>query len=71
MRWFIFFLLVMAVLWYIKGIEETPPPKAEDSFIGGPVKTLRKAEGYEKTYLDANDAHKKKMEEQLEKDTGG
>ena len=71
MRWLIFFLVVMAVLWYIRGIEETPPPKAEDSFIGGPVKTLRKAEGYEKTYLEANDEHKKKMEEQLEKDTGG
>jgi len=71
MRWLIFFLVVMVVLWYIRGIEETPPPKAEDSFIGGPVKTLRKAEGYEKTYLEANDEHKKKMEEQLEKDTGG
>ena len=71
MRWLIFFLIVMVVLWYIRGIEETPPPKAEDSFIGGPVKTLRKAEGYEKTYLEANDEHKKKMEEQLDKDTGG
>ena len=71
MRWLIFFLVVMVVLWYIRGIEETPPPKAEDSFIGGPVKTLRKAEGYEKTYLEANDEHKKKMEEQLDKDTGG
>ena len=71
MRWLIFFLVVMVVLWYIRGIEETPPPKAEDSFIGGPVKTLRKAEGYEKTYLEAADEHKKKMEEQLEKDTGG
>ena len=71
MRWLVFFLVVMAVLWYIRGIEETPPPKAEDSFIGGPVKALRKAEGYEKTYLESVDEHKKKMEEQLEKDAGG
>ena len=68
MRWLIFFLLVCAGLWYLRGIEETPPPKAEDSFIGGPVKALRKAEDFEKTYLEATEEHKKKMEEQIEKD---
>ena len=68
MRWLIFFLVVCAVLWYIRGIEEAPPPKAEDSFIGGPVKALRKAEDFEKTYLDAAEERNKKMEEQIEKD---
>ncbi len=71
MRWFIFMLIVFAILWFIRGIEEVPPPPIEESFIGGPVKALRKAEGFEKSYLEANDAHKKKMEEQLEKDSGG
>jgi hypothetical protein len=71
MRWFLFFLAVMAVLWYIRGIEEMPPPKAEDSFIGGPVKTLRKAESYEKSYLNAADERKKRMEEQIDKESGG
>ena len=66
MRWLIFFLLVCAGLWYLKGIEEVPPPKVEDSFIGGPVKALRKAEDFEKSYLEANDEHKKKMEEQID-----
>ena len=66
MRWLIFFLLVCAGLWYLKGIEEEPPPKAEDSFIGGPVKALRKAENFEKSYLEANDEHKKKIEEQVD-----
>ena len=70
MRWFLFLVLVLAALWYLRGIEETPPPKAEDSFIGGPVKALRKAEGYEKTYLDSAEARKKRMEQQLEKDSG-
>ena len=70
MRWFLFLLFVFAVLWYIRGIEETPPPKAEDSFIGGPVKALRKAEGFEKSHLDATKERQKKMEEQLEKDSG-
>ena len=70
MRWLLFLIVVIALLWYIRGIEETPPPTAEESFIGGPVKALRKAEGFEKTYLDANEEHKKKMEEQLERDSG-
>jgi len=68
MRWLIFFLVVCAMLWYLRGIEETPPPTAEDSFIGGPVKALRKAEDFEKTYLEATEENKKKMEEQIEKD---
>jgi len=71
MRWLLFFIIVFAALWYLRGIEEMPPPKAEDSFIGGPVKALRKAEGFEKTYLDSTDERKKRMEEQLEKDSGG
>jgi hypothetical protein len=71
MRWFIFLILVFAALWYIRGIEEVEPPDIEDGFIGGPVRALHKAEGYEKTYLDSTEARKKRMEEQLEKDSGG
>ena len=71
MRWLLFLIIVFAVLWYIRGIEETPPPKAEDSFIGGPVKALRKAEGFEESYLDATEERQKQMEEQIEKDSGG
>jgi len=71
MRWLLVFIAVLAVLWYIRSIPETPPPKAEDSFIGGPVKALRKAEGFEKSYLDATEERKKQMEEQIEKDSGG
>lgn len=70
MRWFILLLLVLAALWYLRGIEEKPPPKAEDSFIGGPVKSLRKAEGFEKDYLDASRAQQQKMEAQIEAATG-
>ena len=70
MRGWLFLLLLLAGLWYLGGIKEVPPPKAEDSFIGGPVKTLRKMENYEESYLDAADAHKQKMEEQLQKDGG-
>ena len=71
MRWFIFLLLVLAALWFLRGIEEKPPPRAEDSFIGGPVKSLRKAEGFEKTYLDATKAQQQKMEEQIENAAAG
>ena len=71
MRWLLFFIVVLAILWFIRGIEETPPPKAEDSFIGEPVKVLRKMEGYEDQYLDATRERQKQMEEQIEKDSGG
>jgi hypothetical protein len=71
MRWLLFFLIVLAVLWYIRGIEEKPPPALEDGIIGGPVKALHKAEDFEKSYLDATKERQKKMEEQLDKDTGG
>lgn len=71
MRWLLFFIVVLAILWYIRGIEETPPPTAEESFIGGPVKVLRKMEGYEDQYLDATRERQQQMEEQIEKDTGG
>jgi len=71
MRWLVFLLIVFAVLWYIRGVEDKQPPPIEEGIIGGPVKALHKAQGFEKSYLDATDAHKKKMEEQLEKDNGG
>ena len=71
MRWFVLLILLFALLWFLRGLEETPPPKAEDSFIGEPVKVLRKMEGYEEEYLDQMDEHKRKMEEQVEKDSGG
>ena len=71
MRWLLFLIIVLAVLWYIRGIEEVKPPPIEEGIIGGPVKALRKAEGFEKSYIEATDEHKKQMEEQLEKDSGG
>ena len=71
MRWLLFWVIVFAVLWYIRGIEEVTPPPIEESFIGGPVKALRKAEGFEKSFLDSTEVRNKRMEEQLEKDSGG
>jgi hypothetical protein len=71
MRWLLFLILVVAVLWYIRGIEDVEPPPIEEGIIGGPVKALHKAEGFEKSYLDQTEARQKKMEEQIEKDSGG
>jgi len=71
MRWFIFLILVLAALWYLRGLEEVEPPPIEEGIIGGPVKALRKAEGYEKAYLQDTQEHQKQVEEQLEKDSGG
>ena len=71
MRWLLLLIIVLGLLWYIRGIEDVEPPPVEEGIIGGPVKALRKAEGFEKEHLDATRERQKKMEEQLEKDTGG
>ena len=71
MRWLIFWLLVFAVLWYIRGIEETPPPTAEESFIGPQVQALRKAEQFAKDYPEMDKEYQKKLEERIKKDSGG
>ena len=71
MRWLVFLILVFAVLWYIRGIEDVEPPPIEEGIIGGPVKALHKAEAFEKSYLDQTEERQKQMEKQIEKDTGG
>lgn len=71
MRWLLLLIIVFALLWYIRGIEDVEPPPVEEGIIGGPVKALRKAEGFEQDHLEATKDRQKKMEEQLEKDTGG
>ena len=71
MRWLLFLIIVFAVLWYIRGIEEVEPPPIEEGIIGVPVRALRKAEGFEKVHLEATKERQKQMEEQLEKDSGG
>jgi len=72
MRWFLFFLVVCALLWWFRGVEEVRPPTVEESLIiGKPVKALRKGEGVEKSYLEATEERKKRMEQQLEEDSGG
>lgn len=71
MRWFIFLLLVLAALWYLRSLEPVEPPPIEEGIIGGPVKALHKAQGYEQTYLKDTQEHQKQIEEQLEKDSGG
>ena len=71
MRWLLFLIIVFGVLWYIRGLEEVEPPPIEEGIIGGPVRALRKAEGFEKVHLEATKERQKQMEEQLEKDSGG
>jgi hypothetical protein len=71
MRWLIFFLLVCAALWYLRGIEEKPPPTAEESFIGDQVKALKKAEEFEKAYPEMDKQYQERLEKQIEKDSGG
>lgn len=71
MRWLLLFLLFCAVLWFIREVPDHKPPPIEEGIIGGPVKALHKAQGFEKSYLDADAEHQRQMEEQIEKDAGG
>ncbi len=71
MRKLLFFLALAAAAWYLNGWQKPAPVAAEDSFIGDQVKTLRKAEAFEESYLEQTEERKKKLEEQLEKDSGG
>ena len=61
-------LLLLTIFHFMKDPEPVP---VEETFIGEQIKPLRKAEGFEEEYLKATDDRKKRMEEDLEKATGG
>ena len=62
-------LLLVATALCACGTDEPPPPAVE-TFIGEQVKALRRAEDYEKQYLEANKERQDRMEQQLEDDGG-
>ena len=65
------FILLLLVVFKLSSCgEEQPPPTAEESFIGEQVKVLRKAENYEQEYLDAVGERQKRIEQQVEEDSG-
>lgn len=72
MRLFILFLLACLGVWYFwagPGSAPDAPPEpvpVEDTFIGGQVEALNKAEGFEDQYLKSTEEHQKRMEKQLE-----
>jgi hypothetical protein len=72
---FVLVLLTLAAAWYWwAGQNENQadaPMPVEDTFIGDQVRALDKAKGFESEYLDATDAQKQKMEEQLQRAEGG
>lgn len=63
----ILILVLLAILYFLPDQE---PPTAEESFIGDQVRTLRKAEGFETEYLQADEERKRRMEAQLDKAAG-
>ena len=71
---FVLLLLVVAGGWYWWASQHEDPPApmpVEETFIADQVKALDKAKGFESDYLDATDAQKQRMEEQLERAEGG
>ena len=69
MRWLILLLVIILTVYYF--MPEPEPIPIEETFIGEPVKALQDAQGYEDEYLKANEERRKRMEEELEKATGG
>ena len=68
MRFLILLIIVLLAILYL--LPEEEPPTAEESFIGDQVRTLRKAEGFETEYLEAEKARQERMEQQLEEAAG-
>jgi len=69
MRWLILLLVIILTVYYF--LPESEPIPIEETFIGEPVKALQDAQSYEEEYLKANEERAKRMEEELEKATGG
>lgn len=68
MRVLIILIIILLAVFYF--LPEKEPPTAEESFIGDQVRTLRKAEGFESEYLEADQARQQRMERQLEEAAG-
>jgi len=68
MRWFIALLVILLAFFYFLPEPEQKP--VEETFIGEQVKVLRKAEGFEQQYLEADQERQKRLEEELEKSGG-
>ena len=69
MRWLIALIIILLAIFYF--LPDPPPKPVEETFIGEPIKALRKAERFEDEYLKATEERKKRMEEELEKQSGG
>ena len=76
MRMFILLILALLGAWFFwagpgaSKREPEPPMPVEETFIGDQVRVLNKAQDTERQYLESVDAHKQRLEEQLE-DGGG
>ena len=68
MRWFIALIVILLAFFYF--LPEPEPKPVEETFIGEQVKVLRKAEGFEQQYLEADQERQKRLEEELEKSGG-
>lgn len=60
---FIIVVLLLAYAWW----PQQPIPPIEETFMGEPIKPLRKAEKFQQEdYLEALDQHRKDMDAQAE-----
>jgi len=69
MKWLIALILILLLVW--RFWPEPEPIPVEETFIGPQVKVLQNAQTIEQEYLEAQEARKKRIEEELEKQDGG
>jgi len=69
MRWLIALIIVLLAVYHFW--PEPEPVAVEDSFIAAPVQVLRQAEGLDAEMKKANEARRRQLEEEIEKQSGG
>ena len=69
MRWLVALIIVVLALFFY--LNEPEPKPIEETFIGPQIRHLQDAQDIEADYLKATKEQQQKMEEELEKATGG
>ena len=61
-----FLLLLIIIFLVFKLWPETPPPTAENSFIGDQIQPLNKAKNFDEEYNKALDAKRESIDKQVD-----
>lgn len=69
MRWLIALIIILLAVYHFW--PEPEPVPVEESFIAAPVQVLRDAEGLDAELKKADEARRRELEKEIEKQSGG